>query len=231
MLWPMGSQRVRHNWATEVNWTEKGQRNQRSNCQHPLNHQKIKRAPEKKIYFCFTDYEKAFDSVDNSKLWNILKDMGIPDHLNCCLINLYAGQEATVRTRHGTADWFQIWKGVGQGCILSPCLFNFYEEFIMWKSRLDEAHAGNKIARRNINNFRYTRWHLLYGKKQRIKESLDESERGEWTSWQKLSSQKTKIMASGPITSWLIDGETMETVRDYFLGLQNHCRWWLQPWN
>ena len=134
---------------------EKAEETQRSNCQHPLDHRKSKRIPEKKIYFCFIDYAKAFDCVDHNKLWKILKEIGIPDHLTCLLRNLYAGQEATVRTGHGTADWFQIRKGVHQGCILSPCLFNLYAEYIMWNARLHEAQAGIKIAGRNINNLRY----------------------------------------------------------------------------
>ena len=110
---------------------------------------------QKKIYFCFTDYAKAFDCVDHNKLWKILKEMGIPDHLTYLLKNLYAGQEATVRTGHETTDWFQIGKGVCQGCILLPCLFNLYAEYIMRNVGLDEAQAGIKIARRNINNLRY----------------------------------------------------------------------------
>ena len=110
---------------------------------------------QKNIYFCFTDYPKAFDYVDHKKLWKILKKMGIPHHLTCLLRNLYAGQEATVRTEHGTTDWFQIEKGVRQGCILSPCLFNFYAEYIMRNAGLEEAQAGIKIARWNINNLRY----------------------------------------------------------------------------
>ena len=110
---------------------------------------------QKKIYFCFIDYAKAFDCVDHNKLWKILKEMEIPDYLTCLLGNLYAGQEATVRTGHGTTDWFQIGKGVRQGYILSPCLFNFYAEYIMRNAGLDEAQAGIKIAVRNINNFRY----------------------------------------------------------------------------
>ena len=109
---------------------------------------------QKNIYFCFIDYAKAFDYVDHNKLWKILKEVGIPDHLTCLLRNPYAGQEATVRTGHGTMDWFQIGKGVSQGCISSPCLFNLYAEYIMWNARLDEAQVGIKIARRNINNFR-----------------------------------------------------------------------------
>ena len=117
----------------------------------------IKKAREyhKNIYFCFTDYAKAFDCVDNNKLWKILQEMGIPDHLTCLLRNLYAGQEATVRTGHGTMDWFQIGKGVCQGCILSHCLFNLYAEYIMRNAGLEEAQAGIRIARRNINNLRY----------------------------------------------------------------------------
>ena len=109
---------------------------------------------QKNIYFCFIDYAKAFDCVDHKKLWKILKGMGIPDHLTYLLRNLYAGQEAIVRTGHGTTDWFQIGKGVRQGCILSPCLFNFYAEYIMRNAGLDEAQAGIKIAGRNINNLR-----------------------------------------------------------------------------
>ena len=186
----------------------------------------------KNIYFCFIDYAKDFDCVDHNKLWKILKEMGIPDQLTCLLGNLYAGQEATVSTGHETMDWFQTGKGVCQGCILSPCLFNLYVEYIMWNARLDEAQAGIKIARRNMYNLRYTDdTTLMAESKEELKSLLmkvkEESEKAGW----KLSIQKTKIMASGPITSWQIHRETMETVRDYFPGLQNHCRWWLQPWN
>ena len=110
---------------------------------------------QKNIYFCFINYAKAFDCVDHNKQWKILKEMGIPDHLTCLLRNLYAGQEATVRAGHGTIDWFRIRKGVHQGCILSPCLFNLYAEYTMRNAGLDEAQAGIKIARRNINNLRY----------------------------------------------------------------------------
>ena len=129
------------------------QRNKRSNCQHLLDHQI--REFQKNIYFCFIDYAKAFDCVDHNKLWKILKEMGIPDHLTCLLRNLYAGQEATVRTGHRTTDWFQVGKGVRQGCILSPCLFNLYAEYIMRNTGLDEAQAGIKGVGRNINNLRY----------------------------------------------------------------------------
>ena len=110
---------------------------------------------QKNIYFCFIDYAKVFYSVDHNQLWKILKEMGIPDHLTCLLRNLYAGLEATVRNGRGTTDWFQIEKGVHQGCILSPCLFNFYSEYIMRNAGLEEAQAGIKIAQRNINNLRY----------------------------------------------------------------------------
>ena len=110
---------------------------------------------QKNIYFCFLDYAKAFDYVDHNKLWKILKEMGIPDHLTCLLRNLYADQEATVRTGQGTTDWFQIRKGVCQGSILSPCLFNFYAEYIMRNAGLEESQAGIKISRKNINNLRY----------------------------------------------------------------------------
>ena len=117
----------------------------------------IKKAREfqKNIYFCFIDSAKAFDCVAHSKLWIILKEMGIPDHLTCLLRNLYAGEEAIVRTRHGTTDWFQIGKGVRQGCLLSPCLFNLYAKYIMRNAGLEEAQASIKFARRNINNLRY----------------------------------------------------------------------------
>ena len=110
---------------------------------------------QKNIYFCFTDYAKVFDFVDHNKLWKILKENGIPDHLTCLLRNISAGQEATVRTGHGTTDWLQIGKGVHQGCILSLCLFNLYAEHMMRNAGLDKIHAGNKSAGRNINNLRY----------------------------------------------------------------------------
>ena len=110
---------------------------------------------QKNIYFCFIDYAKAFDCVHHNKLWKMLREREIPDHLTCFLTKLYAGQEATVRTGHGTTDWFQIGKRVRQGCLLSPCLFNLYAVYIMWNAALDEAQAGIKIAGRNINNLRY----------------------------------------------------------------------------
>ena len=147
--------------------------------------------------------------------------------LTCLLRNLYAGQEATVRTGHRTTDWFQIGQGVCQGCILSPCLFNLNAEYIMRNPWLDEAQPRIKISGRNINNLRYTD-DYTYDRKQKTKEPHDESGRGEWKTGLKLNIQKTKIMASGPITSWQIDGVT---VRNYSFGFQNHCRWWLQSWN
>ena len=168
---------------------------------------------QKKIYFCFTDYAKAFDCVDHNKLWKILKEMGIPDHLTCLLRNLYAGQEATVRTGHGTTDWFQTGKGVHQGCILSPCLF---KEYIMRNAGLDEAQAGIKIARRNINNLRYTDDTTLMAESKELKSLLMKVKEESVKVGLKLNIQKTKIMASGPITSWEIDGETVETVADLF---------------
>ena len=134
---------------------------------------------QKNIYFCFIDYTKAFDWEDHNKLWKILQEMGIPEHLICLLRNLYAGQEATVRTGHGTTDWFQIGKGVRQGCILSCCLFNLYAEYIMRNDGLDEAQAGIKIARRRINNLRYPYDTTLMAESKEEIESLDESEKGE----------------------------------------------------
>ena len=152
--------------------------------------------------------------------------MGIPDHLTCLLRNLYAGQEATVRTVHGTADWFQIGKGVCQGCILSPCLFNLYAEYIMRHAGLDEAQAGIKIAGRNINNFRYADDTTLMAESEELKSLLMRVKEESKKVGLKLNIQETKIMASSPITSWQMDGETTETMRDfYFWGLQNHCRW------
>ena len=123
----------------------------------------------KNNYFCFIDYTKAFDCVDHSKLWKILQEMGMPDHLTCLLRNLYAGQEATVKTGHRTSDWFQIGKGVHQGCILSPSLFNLYAEYIMQNAGLDEAQVGIKIARRNINNLRYVDDTIFMAEREELK--------------------------------------------------------------
>ena len=167
-------------------------------------------------YFCFIDYAKAFDCVDHNKLWEILKEMGIPDHLTCLLRNLYAVQEATVRTGHGITDWFHIGKGIHQGCILSTCLFNLHTKYIMINAGLDETQAGIKITGRNINYLRYADDPTLMAenKKSLLLKVKEESEKAGL----KLNIQKIKIMASGPITSWQIDGE-METVRDFiFLG-------------
>ena len=166
-----------------------------------------------------------------NKLWKILKEMGIPDHLNWLLRKLYAGQEATHRTRLGTMDWFQIGKGVHQSYILSPCQFNLYAEYIMWNAGLDEAPAVIKIAGRNINNLRYSDTTHRAENEEDLKSLLMKGKEESEKVGLKLNIPKTKIMASGPITSWEIDGETMEIVTDYFLGLQNHCRWWLQPRN
>src|SRR5574338_86547 len=170
----------------------------------------------KSIYFCLIDYAKAFDCVDHNKLWVILKEMGIPDHLTCLLRNLYAGQEATVRTGHGTTDWFQIGKGVCQGCILSPCLFNFYAEYIMRNAGLEEAQAGIKIAGRNLNNLRYAdNTTLMAESEEELKNLLMKVKVESEKVGLKLNIQKTKIIASGPITSWETDGETVETVSDF----------------
>ena len=157
-------------------------------------------------------------NVDHNKLWKILKETAISDHLTCFLRNLYAGQEATVRTGHGTTDWFQIGKGVHQGCILLPCLFNLYTEYIMRNSGLEEAQEGIKIAGININNLRYANNTTLMAESEQELKSLlmkvkEESEKVGL----KLNIQKTKIMASGPITSWGIDGETVETVSEFIL--------------
>ena len=150
----------------------------------------------------------------------MLKEMGIPDHLTCLLRNLYAGQEATVRTGHRTTDWFQIGKGVHQGCILSPCLFNLYAEYIMRNAELEEAQAGIKIARRNINNLRYADDIVLMAKSEEELKSLLMKVKEESENFGlKVNIQKTKIMASGPIISWQRGGETVETVADFiFLG-------------
>ena len=201
------------------------QRNQRSNANIRWIMEKA-REFQKNIYFCFIDYAKAFDCVEHKKLWKILKEMGIPDHLTCLLRNLYAVQEATARTGHGTPDWFQIGKEV-QGCILSPCLFNFYAEYIMRNTGLEEAQAGIKIARRNTNNLRYADDTTFMAEseeefKSRLIKVKEESEKVGL----KLNIQKTKIMASSPITSWAIDGGNCgNSVRLYLWGLQNHCRW------
>ena len=172
---------------------------------------------QKNIYFCFINYTKAFDCVDHNKLWKIFQEMGIPDHFICLLRNLYAGQETTGRTGHGTTDWFQIGKGVRQGYILSPCLFNLNEEYIMQNARLDEAQAGIKIAGENINNLRYADDTILMAESEEELKSLlmkvkEESEKVAL----KLNIQKTKIMASSPITSWQIDGKQWKQCQTLF---------------
>ena len=182
-------------------------------------------------HFCFIDYAKAFDCVDQNKMWKILQELGILDQLTCLLRNLYAGQEVTVRTGHGTTDWFQIGKGVHQGYILSLCLFNLYAGYIMRNAGLDEAQAGIKFAGRNINNLRYADdTTLMAENKEELKNLLmkvkEESEKAAL----KLNIQKIKIMASGPITSWQIyGGNNGNSERLYFGVVQNHCTWRLQP--
>ena len=174
-----------------------------------MDHQKSKRVPEKHLSLLF-DYSKATECIDHNKLWKILKEIGIPDHLTGLLKNMYTGQEAAVISGHGTTDWFQRRKGVCQGCILSPYLFKLYAEYIMRNAGLDEAQVGIKIAWRNINNLRYADdTTLMAESKEKLKSLLmkvkEESEKVRL----KLNSQKTKIMASSPITSWHIEGETL----------------------
>ena len=161
-----------------------------------------------------------FDCVDHNKLWKILQEMGIPEHLTCFLRNLYADQEEIVRTGHGTTDWFQIGKGVRQGCILSPFLFNFYAEYIMRNAGLEEAQPRIKIAGRNINNLRYAdNTTLMAQSEEELKRLLMKVKEDSEKVGLKLNIQKTNIMASGPITSWQIHGETVDTVVDFiFLG-------------
>ena len=171
---------------------------------------------QENIYFCFIDYTKAFVCLDHNKLLKILEEMGIPDHLTCLLRNLYASQEATVRTGHGKIDWFQIRKGVSPACILSSCLFNLYAENIMKNTGLGKAQPRIKIAGRNITNLRYADNTTLMAESEDELKSLlmkvkEESEKVGL----KLNIQKAKIMASGPITSWEIDGET---VSDFIFG-------------
>ena len=172
---------------------------------------------QKNLYFCFIDYAKAY--VDPNKLWKILKELGIPYHMTYLLRNLYAGQEATIRTVYGKMDWFQVGKGVHEGWLLSTYLFNLYAEYIIWNAGLDEAQAGIKIARRNINNLRHSDDNTLMAESRKELKSLlmKVKEEGETVDL-KLNIQKTKILASGPITSWQIDGETVETVSDFFEG-------------
>ena len=171
---------------------------------------------QKNISFCLTDYAKASDCVVHNKLWKILKEMGIPDHLTFPLRNLYAGQEATVRTGHRATDWFQIGKGVCQCCILSPCSFNLYAGNIRRNAGLEEAQAGIKIAGRNTSNLRYADDTTLMAESEELKSLLMKVKEESEKVGLKLNLQKTKIMTSGPITSWQVDGET---VADFiFLG-------------
>ena len=176
---------------------------------------------QKNIYFYFIDHAKDFGYVDHNKLWKIFKEMGTPDQLTCLLRNLYAGQEATGRTGHGTTDCFQIRKGVRQGCILSPCLFNLYAEYIMQNAGLDETQAGIKIAGKNLNSLRYADdTTLMSESKEELKSLLMKVKEESEKVGLKLNIQKTKtkIMASDPINSWQIDGDTMEAVTDFILG-------------
>ena len=161
-------------------------------------------------------------TLDHNKLWKILKEIGISDHLTSLLRNLYAGQEATVRTGLGTTNWFHIGKGVCQGCILSPCLFNLYAEYIMQNTGLDEAQAGIKIAGRNTNNLRYTdATTFMSESEEELKSLLMKVKEENEKAGLKFNIKKMKIVTSSPITSWQIYGETMETVTDYCLGAQN----------
>ena len=156
---------------------------------------------QKNVFFCLTDYTETFDCVDYQKLCKILKEMGIPDHLTCLPRNLYAGQDTTVRARHGTMDWFQIGTGVHQGCILPPCLFNFYAECIMRNGGLDEAQAGIKVAGRNINNLRYADDTTLMRKsKEELKSLLMKVKEESKKPVLNLNIRKTKVMASSHIT-------------------------------
>ena len=182
---------------------------------------------QKIIYFCFIDHAKAFNCVDHNKQWKILKEVGIQEHFICLLRNLYTGQETKVRTRHGTMDWFQIGKGAHQGCILSPCLFNLYAEYIVQNARLDEAQAGVKIDGRNINNLRYADDTILMAESEEKLKSLltkvkEENEKVALTfNIQKNEDhgiQSHHFMAN----RWRNNGNSD---RFYFLGLQNHCRW------
>ena len=162
--------------------------------------------------------------MDHNKLWKILKEMGIADHLTCLLRNLYAGQEATVRTGHGTTDWFQIGKGVHQGCILLPCLFNLYAEYIMRNARLEEAQAGIKIARRNINKLRYADDTILMAEsEEELKSLLMKGESKSWLKTQHSENEDHGIRSHHFMGNrW---GNSGIIVRLYFWGLQNHCRW------
>ena len=188
---------------------------------------KKQESSRKTSYFCFIDYAKDFDCVDHNKLWKILKEMGIPDHLTCLLGNLCAGQETTVRTGHETTNWFQIGKGVRQGCILSPCLFNLYAMFIIRNAGLEETQAGIKIARRNINNLRYADDTTLMAESEEKLKSLlmkvkEESEK-DWLKAQHSENEDHGIWSHHFMGNrW---GNSGNSGRLYFGGLRNHCRW------
>ena len=177
---------------------------------------------QKNMYFCFIDYAKAFDCVDHNKMWKILQEMGIPDHLTCLLRNLYAGQEATVKMGHGTTDWFQIGKGVHQGSTLSPCLFNLYSEYTTWNARLAEAQAEIKIAGRSINNLRYADYTTQMAENE-LKSLLMKVKEEREKAGLKLNIKKTKISAYSPIIkqmwmrwrilkSWIPTGPHHQTI-------------------
>ena len=188
----------------------------------------LKKAREfqKNIYFCFINYVKGFDCVDHNKLWKILKEMGIPDYLTCLLRNLYAGQEATVRTGHGTTDWFQIGKGVHEGCILSPYLFNLYAEYIMRNAGLEEAQAGIKIAGRNINSLRYADDTILMAESEEELKSL--LMKVKEVKVKELKAQHSENEDHGIWSHHFMGnrwGNSGNSVRLYFFWLQNHCRW------
>ena len=210
--------------------TSRCKMNQRTNCQHLLDHRESRGIKKKKIYFCFIDYAKAIDSVDHNKLWKILEEVGVQEHPTHLLRNLYAGQEVTVRTGHETMDWFKIGKGVSQGCTLSLCFFNLYAEYILWIVRLDELQAGIKISGRNINNLRYTDDYTLMAENEEELKSLlmkvkEESEKAGL----KLNIQKNEdhgIWSHHFMANWW--GKIGNRDRFYFLELQNYCGWWLQ---
>ena len=182
----------------------------------------VEKARELQKNICFIDYTKAFEFVDHNKLWTTLKEMEIPNHLICLLRNLYGSQEATVRTRHGTMDWFKIGKGDRQGCILSPCLFKLNSEYIMWNVRLDESQAGIKTTGININNLRYAHGisaTLMSESKGDLKSLLMRVKEESEKAGLKLNMKKTKTVASGPITSWQIEEWKLVAVTKFiFLG-------------
>ena len=182
------------------------------------------------MYFCFIDYSKAFDCVYHNNMWNILNEMGIPDHLSWLLRNLYASQNATVRTGHGITDWFQTGKGVCQGCILSSCLFNLYAEYIRRNAGLDESQAVIKIAGRNMNNLRYTDdTTLMAESEEQLKSLLMKVKEESGKCW--LKAQHSENEDHGICFHHFMWNRWGNSVRIYFGGFQNHCRWWLHPWN